>query len=184
MAASDLSAELNHYVTSAALIIGGLWAGYKWGYTEWQRNRREQPDLDGTLTASSVPLPAGKAYLTLQAAWRNPGPLPIRMCPEDSFVEQFELSGDPPPGSLRLAGWPGAKSISKVPVTWPAYTMGPQTVSIMTEHFVVTAGPIYAFTWVICMGAFSRKNQHHSWCSRDLIWASPQATSAAKPNGA
>jgi hypothetical protein len=89
MAASDWTAEMDDIVTSAALIIGGIWAGYKWGYTEWQRKRRERQhyDLDGTLTASSVPLPADKAYLTLQAAWRNPGLLRIRMCPEHSFVE-------------------------------------------------------------------------------------------------
>jgi hypothetical protein len=111
MAASDWTAEMYNIVTSAALIIGGVWAGYKWGYTEWQRKRREDPDLDGTLTASSVSLPADKAYLTLQAAWRNPGPLPVWMCPEHSFVEQYELPGDPPgrklqAGACRAPGRP------------------------------------------------------------------------------
>lgn len=39
------------------------------GYGETLRRRREFPDLDGTLTAASVPLPGGKAYLTLQAVY-------------------------------------------------------------------------------------------------------------------
>jgi hypothetical protein len=195
MTASDWTAEMDNIVTSAALIIGGIWAGYRWGYTEWQRKRREQPDLDGTLTASSVPLPGGKAYLTLQAAWRNPGPLPIWMCPEHSFVEQYALPGDPPAvgfrlehvvllgdplaGSLKLDGCPGAARISRIPLTWPKYKMGPNTVSNIIQPFVVTAGSVYVFNWVICLGAISRKNQNHSWCNRDLIWALPQATSAA-----
>ncbi len=181
MAASDWTAALDNIVTSAAIIVGGVWAGWKWGYGEKIRKGREHPDLDGTLTASAVPLPAGKAYLTLQAEWRNPGPLPIRMCPDHTFIEQYELAWDPPAGSLRLAGYPGAVKISKIPLTWPAYTMGPQTASIMTEHFVVAAGPVYAFTWVVCQGAISRKNKHHGWCSRELIWARPQTTGAAKP---
>jgi hypothetical protein len=52
MAASDWTTEMDNIVTSAALIIGGIWAGYKWGYTEWRRKRHERQhlDLDGTLT--------------------------------------------------------------------------------------------------------------------------------------
>ena len=107
MAASDWTAALDHIVTSVAIIAGGVWAGWKWGYSEKVRKGREHPDLDGTLTASSVPLRAGKAYLTLQAEWRNPGPLPIRMCPDHTFIEQYDLSGDPQP---EASGWPAIQA--------------------------------------------------------------------------
>jgi hypothetical protein len=191
MPASGWAAEMDDIVTSVALIIGGIWAGYRWGYTEWQRKRREQLDLDGTLTALSVPLPAGKAYLTLQAAWNNPGPLPITMCTEGSYVEQKTLPENPLAGSLSPADCKGAVTISRIPLTERGYTvykMGPQTVSIMTVHFVIEAGAIYLFTWKICLGAISRKNRNHrephseddSYCSRDLIWALPREISGAK----
>jgi hypothetical protein len=182
VAAPDWTA-IESAVTSAAIIIGGLWAGWKWGYGEALRKRRELPDLDGILTATWVPLPGGKAYLTLRAAWRNPGPGPIRVCPEHSFVEQYELETDPPLGSFRVAGYPGLKKVATVP--WPhrGYVMGPQTESVLTEHFVVAEGSVYAFTWQICQGRLSRRDQHHARCDRELIWSSSQLPAASPAPG-
>ena len=72
--------------------------------TSYRLTRSRQP------AAASVPLPGGKAYLTLQAVWRNPGAVPVRVCPDPghSFVEQYGLGQDPPVGSFRMAGYPGA----------------------------------------------------------------------------
>jgi hypothetical protein len=165
-------------VTSAAIVVGGLWAGWKWGYGETLRKRRELPDLDGTLTATSVPLPGGKAYLTLQAVWRNPGPGPIMVRPDHSFVEQYELGTDPPLGSFRVAGHPGLTKISTAPWRYRGYAMGPLTESVLTEHFVVPAGSVYAFTWQICQGRQPRGRRDHALCDRELIWSSLQAETA------
>ena len=144
MTAPDWAAVENA-VASIAIIAGGLWAGWKWGYGEALRKRREYSDLDGTLTAASVPLPGDKAYLTLQAVWRNPGPGPVTVCPEHSFVEQYEFVADPPRGSLRIADYPGAAKIATVPLHLRGYVLGPQTETVMVEHFVVAAGSVYAF---------------------------------------
>jgi hypothetical protein len=168
-------AAIENAVASIAIILGGLWAGWKWGYGETLRKRREYPDLDGTLTAASVPLPGGKAYLTLQAVWRNPGPGPIWVCSEHTFVEQYELGADPPLGSFRMADYPGATKIATVPLHFREYVMGPQTESVMTEHFVVAAGSVYAFGWQVCQGRLSRKDRGHSRCFREIIWSSPQS---------
>lgn len=127
------------------------------------------------------------AYLTLQAVWRNPGPVAVNVCldPEHSFVKQFELGADPPLGSFRMAGYPGAVEVAAVPMLPRPYTMGPQTESVMTEHFVVTVGSVYAFIWQVCQGPLSRKNQRHAQCDRELIWCSPPPatarTSRARP---
>jgi hypothetical protein len=168
-------AAVENAVASIAIIVGGLWAGWKWGYGEALRKRREYPDLDGALTAASVPLPGGKAYLTLQAVWRNPGPGPTTVCPEYSFVEQYELGTDPSLGSFRIAEYPGATKTVTVPLHIREYVMGPQTESVMTEHFVVVAGSVYAFSWHVCQGRMSRKDQSHSQCIREIIWSSPQS---------
>lgn len=77
MAAPDWPASVENIVASVAIVAGGGWAAWKWGYGETLRRRREFPDLDGTLTAASVPPPGGQAYVTLQAVWRNPGPVPV-----------------------------------------------------------------------------------------------------------
>ena len=180
MAAPDWPASVENIVASVAIVAGGGWAAWKWGYGETLRKRREFPDLDGTLTTASVPLPGGKAYLTLQAVWRNPGPVPVRVCldPGHSFVEQWELGKDPPLGSFRMAGYPGAAKVATVPMPPRVTTLGPQTESVMTEHFVVAAGSVYAFTWQICQGPLSRKALFHAQCDRELIWRSPPPAAA------
>jgi len=61
---------------------------------------------------------------------------------------------------------------------WSSYTMGPQTESVMTEHFVVASGSVYTFRWQICQGLLSKKHSEHSSCDRELIWRSQQAVNA------
>ncbi len=158
-------------VTSIAIVVGGLWAGWKWGYGEALRRRRELPDLDGTLSATTVSLPGGRTCLALQSVWRNPGPGPIRVCPDHSFVEQYELGTDLPLGGFRITECPGIKKISVVPWRYHAYIMGAQTESVVTEHFIVPVGPVYAFTWRICLGRVPSGDRHPQ-CSRELIWGS------------
>jgi hypothetical protein len=182
VSAPDWSETVENIIASAAIVVGGGWAAWKWGYGETLRKRREYQDLDGTLSAVSVPLPDGKAYLTLQAVWRNPGPLPVEMCPdpEHSVVRQYELATDPPLGSFRMAGYPGAVEVAVVPLsTGRTYTLGPQTESVMTEHFVVTARSVYAFSWQICQGPLSRKDLRHGQCGRELIWRSALSGSSS-----
>ena len=172
MDAPDWTA-IESVVTSVAIVVGGLWAGWKWGYGETLRRRREIEDLGGTLTAASVPLPSGKAYLTLQAVWRNPGPGPIEVCPEHSFVDQYELGADPALGSFWIADYPDATKITRVPWRYRKYKMGPLTESVLTEHFAVAAGSVYAFTWQICQGRHSPEGQPLALCARELIWRAP-----------
>jgi hypothetical protein len=105
---------------------------------------------------------------------------PVRVCPdpEHCFVEQYELGKDPPLGSFRQAGYPGAAKVATVPMPPRVTTLGPQTESVMTEHFVVAADSIYAFNWQICQGPLSRKSLFHGQCDRELIWSSPPAAAA------
>ncbi len=121
---------------------------------------------------------ADKAYLTLQALWRNRGAMPIELCTEHTFVEQYELTGDPPVGSLRMTGDSCLTKIVTVRIPWGAYTMEPQTESVMAEHFVVATDSVYAFKWQICLGPLSRKDTIHARCDRELIWRSRQAVNA------
>ena len=98
MAAPDWPASVENIVASVAIVAGGGWAVWKWGYGETLRKRREFPDLDGTLTAASVPLPGGKAYLTLQAVWRNPGAVPVRVSPICRLFDAMASSAIPASG--------------------------------------------------------------------------------------
>lgn len=91
------------------------------------------------------------------------------VCPEHTYVEQYELGADPPLGSFRMAGYPGARQTATVPGPRD-YSMGPQTESVMTEHFVVATDAIYGFAWNICQGQLSRKDPRHGQCRRELIW--------------
>ena len=54
--------------TNIALLTGGGWAIWKWGYSERLRERREMCSPDGTLSAIAVHLDNEKSIVTVSKA--------------------------------------------------------------------------------------------------------------------
>jgi hypothetical protein len=100
MAEPQWAAVMKDVVTSAALVLGGGWAAWKWGYGETLRRRREMPSPDGTLTAAGVRLNDTTTAVTITAIWRNRGPLPIELCATHTAVDAFRLKHSLPAGLL------------------------------------------------------------------------------------
>lgn len=76
----------------------------------------------------------------------------VTRCPAHGFVDQYELGADPALGSFWIADNPDATKVTRAPRRYHKYKMGPLTESVLTEHFAVAAGSVYAFTWQICPG--------------------------------
>jgi hypothetical protein len=88
---ADWLAIAKDVITSMAVLLGGAWAAWKWGYGETLRKRREMPSPDGSLKATSMRVDETTTAVTLHAVWRNRGPLPIEPCAEHSGVKAFRL---------------------------------------------------------------------------------------------
>src|SRR5262249_14847715 len=136
-------AVVKDLVTIAAVILGGFWAAWKWGYGETLRKRREMPSPDGTLTATSVPIDATKIVVTLNAVWRNRGPLPIELCAKHSAVEAFKFGHSLRLGNLILQAGEQIERVSDVRPSWDAYVFEPNTDSVITQHFVLDRNYVY-----------------------------------------
>ena len=173
MAELHISTIIKDYATAAALILGGIWALWKWGYGERLRHNREMASLDGTLTTSSVNLDDGKTAVTLHAIWRNRGPLPIQLCPQHTVVKVFQISRLSVPNRLTLKDGSGVPLLLSAKPDWNVYIMEPNTDSIMHEHFILDSRSLYGFKWTICLVPGSIPGQHaasHLVCTRELIW--------------
>jgi hypothetical protein len=172
MADPHWSAIVRDVVTSAAVLLGGAWAAWKWGYGETLRRRREMPSPDGTLTATSIRVDEITTVVTLSAIWRNRGLLPICLCAKHSFVKAFRLPNKLPIGNLILEKM---APTSVAEADWSDYVLEPNTDTVMTEHFVLKNDGIYGFKWTICIGqTHSRVTgaTHHVDCTRELLWRS------------
>jgi hypothetical protein len=152
MAEPQWATVMKDVVTSAALVLGGGWAAWKWGYGETLRRRREMPSPDGTLTATSVRLNDETTAVTLNAIWRNRGPLPIELCATHTVVEAFILNKSLPIGRFILESGTDIEPISVATPTWSFYILEPNTDSVMTEHFILNHDYPHGFRWTICLG--------------------------------
>jgi hypothetical protein len=171
MSAPYWSTIVKDLVTAAGLILGGIWAGWKWGYGETLRKRREMPSPDGVLSATAVQLRNGTTAVTLNALWRNRGALPIELCSTHSGVEAFKLNEAAPIGTLRLEKGSNVTPFEVSKPSWTNYIMEPNTDSVMREHFVLNNGVVYAFKWTICLGSsLPNHKKSHFACTRELIW--------------
>jgi hypothetical protein len=47
MTEAHISTIIREYATVAAIVIGGGWALWRWGFEEWLRRQRDFPALDG-----------------------------------------------------------------------------------------------------------------------------------------
>jgi hypothetical protein len=175
MAEPQWAAIMKDVTTTAALILGGGWAAWKWGYGETLRKRREMPSPDGTLTATPLRIDDKTIALALTAVWRNRGPLPINLCAAHSIVEVFRLNEFVPMGRLMVTADNSMELISTATPDWQSYILEPNTDSVISEHFILDSSCIHAFRWKICLGQLhlhGADHDSHATCTRELLWQS------------
>jgi hypothetical protein len=172
MTEPHISTIIKDYATVIALLAGGLWAVWRWRYERALRKDREMASPDGTLSVNVVDLDSDRVILTLDGLWRNRGPLPIKLCAEDSCVRVFRVAESSPIGPLTLGD-----PFLEIPPWWSTYVMEPNTESLLQEHLTLERGQVYLFRWRLCLapGALPGKlASHHLQVRRDLLWKAPK----------
>jgi hypothetical protein len=85
-----LAGEVKDWLTSVAIVVGGGWAMYRFGHTEWLRRRAEIPSLEGN---SNTPEISGfgddRVAVSLRWSWRNAGTRPLHIDDVRTFVEIY-----------------------------------------------------------------------------------------------
>jgi hypothetical protein len=171
-----LSAIIKDYATVAALIAGGAWAVSRFVHNEILRRRREMASPDGMLTISCVESGADVVVATLNALWRNRGPLMIELCREHSRVRVCRLHIPAEVRALDIDNEAVSERVMEIVPWWSTYVLEPNTESILQEHFTLERGHVYAFRWSICLPPESLpggRSPEHWFVRRDLIWQAP-----------
>jgi hypothetical protein len=92
---SDVTAavQFKDWVTSLAIIVGGSWAIWKFGHTEWLRRRSEISSLEGHSPEVELHSVApGRVAASLRWSWRNVGSRPVYIDTNSTFVEIYNIS--------------------------------------------------------------------------------------------
>lgn len=169
MDAPHISEIIENYTTAAAIILGGGWALWKWGFEEARRRRREIPSLDGKLSTVTTDLNEGKCLVTLEATWRNPGVLPVRLNTQQTCVNVYDLNNDVELGHLKAID--DLVSIySSCPLNdLEDYILEPSTNSTMQEHFIFDKAKVYLVRWELFQRPDEQSSPAFSWV-RDIVW--------------
>jgi hypothetical protein len=94
MGDATLAGEVKDWLTSAAIIVGGIWAIWRFGHAEWLRRRAEILTLEGSSsTPEIIALDGDRVAVSLRWNWRNAGSRPVHVDGELSFVELYALKG-------------------------------------------------------------------------------------------
>jgi hypothetical protein len=67
MGDATLAGEVKDWLTSAAIIVGGIWAIWRFGHAEWLRRRAEILTLEGSSsTPEIIALDADRVAVSLR----------------------------------------------------------------------------------------------------------------------
>ena len=90
-----LAGEVKDWLTSVAIVVGGGWAVWRFGHTEWLRRRAEIPSLEGSTNAPDIcAFDDSRVAVSLRWSWRNAGTRPVYIDDQRTFVEIYRLAGD------------------------------------------------------------------------------------------
>jgi hypothetical protein len=162
--------------TAAALMAGGGWAVWKWGFEERRRLKQEavrkaheMPAIDGSMTVTAVPLDDATVIATVIATWRNRGHIPVRLDGTNSSFEVYEIASGP---TLTLGPLVRTDLPLRHRVTLePDYVLEPQTDSQIQRTFVLARRKAYyVYVKITYPMSIAGKPLSLYYCHRELVW--------------
>jgi hypothetical protein len=89
MSEVTLAGEVKDWLTSLGIVIGGGWAMWRFGRSEWLRRRAEIPTLEGNSSTPDIwALGDDRVAVSLRWSWRNAGTRRALCC--GSFQGAFQ----------------------------------------------------------------------------------------------
>ena len=130
-------------------MVVGLWAVWKWGFSEWLRRHRDKPSLEGAIEVEPLRRKNGKVLVDVRAKWINRGTFPvyidIKKTKVNVYLAEKPLIGDAfyPPKDIgkylfHVRPFKGRES-------W--FMLEPGTASHISAWCVIDTNKYYWFRW-------------------------------------
>lgn len=183
---ANLSTTIRDYVTSAAVLTGGGWALWRWGFEERLRRHRDFPSLDGEMRTVAADLQNGTMLVTVNALWRNRGKLPLEINTAKTFLDVYYLDPSEPPGPISLAG--RKPSLTALPLSaFRGYILEPNADSVIQQCLILPSDRVCLMHWRMCSLAEQKAYPYlegEKWWIRYHVWSSgPGSTAGPGLNG-
>lgn len=95
MADATWAGQFKDWATGAGIIVGGIWAVWRFGHTDWLRRRAEMPSLEGNSSMPDMCLVSDdRVAVSLRFSWRNAGTRPVYIDDENASVEIYRVRGE------------------------------------------------------------------------------------------
>lgn len=174
MSYMEWSELIRNYVTAIGIAVGGGWAFWKWGYSDWAGAKRNRASLDGQLSAIGVRLSDASVLVTIQALWCNRGAFSIPIDTQESRVLVFKLPSSLPHGPFEPEiGLGQALYVQKPFERLDSFELEPKTESSLRAHFVLQEGETYFFRWELQQSKRRKSISIFFW-SKELVWQVPK----------
>ena len=151
------AAEFKNWLTSAAIVCGGLWALWRFRHSEWLRRRSEIPCLEGITAPPEIHSVSGNtAVASLRWTWRNAGIRPVHVDCQATFVQVYKLPHDIvgiiDPRQQQDELFPFLV-VSHTPLDVMVYNFEPGTTSSILTPVALPISHTYIARFVVCADA-------------------------------
>ncbi len=187
MADTHIATVVKDIVTSLGVVVGGGWALWKWGFSEHLRRKREIPALDGEISTTSVATPSENELVTLNVAWTNHGPYPVRIDPTETRIDIYELDEGANCGPIVFPEERKPEYTSRPYMGFIAVVVSPKTTKKIQEHFVLNGNKRYLIVATVVLHqrqlGTDQDLKGFLWYKRELIWPYPKQEEGSAPSG-
>jgi hypothetical protein len=164
--------------TALALVVGGLWAFWRWSLGEYLRKLREMPSFEGELSARVLSSDDGQVILTASCKWKNVGVIPLNVNTQETRFTVCEIPAGTALGPIgpRLGNL-SVKFILKPWQHWSSAILEAGTNSELHAHFLVEPDRTYV---IACrLEAIQRPKKDKQVWVRELIWSTKRVDVAS-----
>ncbi|WP_159522997.1 hypothetical protein [Sunxiuqinia indica] len=165
---ANLISVITDFITVFALITGGIWALWKWGYLEKIRKKKEMPAIDGILNFKLIEINELQVVVSFEAIWSNKGSFAIYLNSNDSHLNGKKIK--------KKSVSNGALETENIDIQEKLfsgkYILEPQTNSIMQKQIILHKKDTYLFEWIIGLDEKHAHDFHTKgvvFCSREIV---------------
>ena len=167
----DTAETIEHLATAIGILLGGLWAFWKWSLSEFLRRRRESPAFYGKISGSSIFIGNNREVLTVVCEWENTSVVSLTVNTKETRFMVYEIPDDTLPGPIgpRLSNWP-EKFVRRPLEHWPSTYFEAGTKSDLRAHFLFEVGRHYV---IACrLEALTKPGEDKMVWVREFVWQS------------
>ena len=155
---------LSYSITSATMVVGGVWALFRWA-NPLRRNMSTNAEVaDGDISVEAISAEKKGIVVSVKGVWNNRGDFIIELKPAECLVSVYELQDNLTFGELAN---PNGQHWKQNPLAGRnRCELEPKTCSTFRAHFLLPPGRLYLIKWT--MPSISG----YRW-SRDIVWKAP-----------